>query len=578
MSSLSASTIGLVRHVEPERDHHSHSVGNSLPPPPPGKLKQRKHSFSESENRQKEINSTSVRQSGDIPPSISRQSCPSGIGFSQVATEKPERLESVSSSIDVADRSNKTENCQVVKESTSPVAFKSKKVDRLVHSQLPPPLEPVRVSESHPSHSAISTNRNRKSSTSNDSHQHEQPNRNRKLSTDNHQHEQPNSSSAFFSPPQSKDREPFYSATNRSIQDSPEVDRSTELKKVGFVTLNSLLKPSEFETSGNLAKMLSSEASSLEEFLSGLSDSDSARKERKPNKGKKVRRSKRLNLEQNTPKEKEDENKKFSHVNVKFMGTLPNMIDKDSFLKEIGGGKQPDKLSYMVVDSGHSQDVLQKLQSIIGTGGESATKDNHVESVSSVTTQSSVGDTKLMDLDYKSESSCGKSESLIVHHETDSNYESIASNCSLGEKIRRYCRSNNSGSRKRKEVSIEHSDTDSDLDKTLKDEDATPVKGEKASSVMLPKLAPSNECEVPVVGSSPTIDIVPDEYLSGAVSPSRKRLKTKKERDRKSVRKQKEEYIIDSSSDANSGDEEEDLPKLIDIKQKLKFKVCSYRR
>lgn len=60
---------------------------------------------------------------------------------------------------------------------------------------------------------------------------------------------------------------------------------------------------------------------------------------------------------------------------------------------------------------------------------------------------------------------------------------------------------------------------------------------------------------------------------SRSTSPFRKKLRTKKERDRTSSRKQKEDYVLDSSSDGGHSVDEDSVPKIMEIKQQLVFKV-----
>ncbi|XP_033734070.1 zinc finger protein 106-like isoform X2 [Pecten maximus] len=141
------------------------------------------------------------------------------------------------------------------------------------------------------------------------------------------------------------------------------------------------------------------------------------------------------------------------------------------------------------------------------------------------------------DQGYRSESSL-KSDEIVL--DTDSNQESVASNASLGEKIRQYCKENRRGS----------TQLDSGSEHTLKgsnSETNTPVRQQSK-----PPVSPS---------------VSDDKNLS----PSRKRRKTKKERDQSSKRKQKEEYVINSSSEC-SGQDDENIP-LTDLRQRLQFQV-----
>ncbi|XP_060068448.1 uncharacterized protein LOC132548599 [Ylistrum balloti] len=173
-------------------------------------------------------------------------------------------------------------------------------------------------------------------------------------------------------------------------------------------------------------------------------------------------------------------------VNVQYMGQLPGNLF-----------------------TGQKEDMFEKLQSFLKSSKS--------------------------DQGYRSESSL-KSDEIVL--ETDSNQDSVASNVSLGEKIRQYCKENRRDS----------TQLDSGSDHTLK--------GSNSEANM-----PDRQQSKPPVSPS-----VSDDRNS---SPSRKRRKTKKERDLSSKRKQKEEFVINSSSEC-SGQDDDNIP-LTELRQRMLF-------
>lgn len=192
-------------------------------------------------------------------------------------------------------------------------------------------------------------------------------------------------------------------------------------------------------------------------------------------------------------------------MNVQYMGSLPHGTDRSDLLKQFKT-RRDNRMSFLVVDGDQNKDMYDKLQSLLTKPPSGSSHQNKDE----------VG----MDLEDDSGLK-------------DSNYESINSNCSLGEKIRQYCNQNKS----EKTEPIMLSDEEQQNDEGL-------IVREKLPSQNVEE-RPSNIEERP--------SNIEDRRSS---SPFRKRLKTKKERDRTSIRKQKEGCILESSSDYNSAEDD----------------------
>ncbi|CAG2220601.1 unnamed protein product [Mytilus edulis] len=184
-------------------------------------------------------------------------------------------------------------------------------------------------------------------------------------------------------------------------------------------------------------------------------------------------------------------------VNIQYMGSLSQGVDQAKLLKQFKSGKgKDDGMSFLVVDGDQNKDMYNKLQLLFNKPPTGSSRSNKEDI--------------RMETDEKSDSG-------VKDH--DSNFESIGSNNSLGEKIRQYCKQN------KPDVS--------ELLITVSD-------GEQREGA---------DCSV----VSPGPEKLEERRCS---SPYKKRLKTKKERDRASIRKQKEGCILESSSDYNSQDEE----------------------
>ncbi|XP_061172519.1 zinc finger protein 106-like [Saccostrea echinata] len=333
------------------------------------------------------------------------------------------------------------------------------------------------------------------------------------------------------------------SSDPRKISD---VTQSTELNEAGFITLNSLIKTSN----------LKEEIDSDDEPLANL-----MRRRRQD--------SQRSDDSQRKGESDENEAKKF---NMQYMGTLG--VDNKAFLTQLGRGQGSSKgqgPSYMVLDK--DTDAYQHIQSLIKGGRP---EDKETDGPTSLPVDSQ------RQKDHKGGQ--GKTRSLRSGHVSDSNYESVNSNCSLGEQIRQYANLNKKGTNQSEEnVIVVNTDSDSERsDRTLREDPAllsdscTPVRTVKSGLQNL------NLDSSPLMATSQQIrhgreekQTAPGTEEARCLSPFKKKLRTKKERDRISVRKQKEGYVLDSSSDGGNSQDGESAPKLTDIKQQLVFKSLS---
>ena len=219
-----------------------------------------------------------------------------------------------------------------------------------------------------------------------------------------------------------------------------------------------------------------------------------------------------------------------SKVNIKYMGALPtSMLNRDltDMLKKIS----PQ------MNTKHSE-----------TSNESDPRRFPTEEKMNVDRgRHGSGDGK-MDTGYRSESSVLSEE---VKMEKESLYDSMASNASLGTKIRQYCRTNAT------KMTNEDCEKCTDSDNTLKD-------GSNSDTNL-------NNTVIYNASSLPPTMPPPNDS-----SPHRKRRKTKKQRDQVSPRKKKEEFIPKSSSEGSSVEDLEDSLRQEEAKRNI-FQVGCFK-
>ena len=238
-------------------------------------------------------------------------------------------------------------------------------------------------------------------------------------------------------------------------------------------------------------------------------------------------------------------------VSMKYMGTIPDNVNYTEFMKQIASDSKSKSVMYTVVTSPEAVSQLQKFSdSGLGTG--------------SLTSQglSSQGDKGLpvegKDQGNNSEGS-GNTTGTLTIGDMDFESQSVKSTYSLGEQIKRMCAGQNPDTPEPPKSNIgQNKAFTNDSDKGLFKTDANIVPPQSPSRKMLQSEITRQEN---LKSNKLQTTGLTHELSPGEMSPTRKRLKSKKERDRKSRRKQKEEFILESSSDTNSV-EEESLPSL----------------
>ncbi|KAL3872756.1 hypothetical protein ACJMK2_035960 [Sinanodonta woodiana] len=275
---------------------------------------------------------------------------------------------------------------------------------------------------------------------------------------------------------------------------------------------------------------------------------------------------------------------KAPRISMKYMGSLPSEgLDTETLRQQIiGESKSSKQLTYTLLTSHDALEQLKKLSSESGMGTSvSLSQTTTVDTAKHFTRRGA------------------------EHADNDSNLDclSIVSACSLGEKIKQICdrhakEEDNTSQEPR--LDTPRSGSQSDPDKTLVEEDLDKNLAESGSSastgivkdcfVVLDRL--NVGCSKPVLVSeiearssrikkpkSHSIDLDKLPSKSGdnsclrarTPSPMRKKLKTKRERDTQSHRKKKEGFILESSSDVNSAEEEDVTLKPGDSGQKLRL-------
>ncbi|KAK3591271.1 hypothetical protein CHS0354_004317 [Potamilus streckersoni] len=273
-------------------------------------------------------------------------------------------------------------------------------------------------------------------------------------------------------------------------------------------------------------------------------------------------------------------------ISMKYMGSLQSEgLDTETLRQQIiGESKSSKQLTYTLLTSHDALEQLKKLSSESGMGTSvSLTQSQTVSHTTTVDTAKII---------------TRRDPKGAQHADNDSNLDclSIVSACSLGEKIKQIC---DSHAKYEDNLSQEpsgdtpRSGSQSDPDKTLVEEDLDKNLEERGSSasagivkdcfVLLDRL--DVDCSKPILVSelearsskfkkpkSHSVDL--GKAQSGhnrarTPSPMRKKLKTKRERDTQSRRKKKEDFILESSSDVNSAEEEDVMSRSGDSGQKL---------
>ena len=249
-----------------------------------------------------------------------------------------------------------------------------------------------------------------------------------------------------------------------------------------------------------------------------------------------------------------DMEKRSGKVSMKYMGTIPDGVNYTDFMKQLASDGKTKPVMYTVVTSPDAVSQLKKLSdSGLGTGSVSS------QSVP----QSSIGEkltSEAKEVGYRSEGSLkSNTTGTLTINDADFESQSVKSTYSLGEQIKRMCEGQNPETDNQKQLSprlVSNEDRIlEDMSKTgasvsnsrVNDGAQSPSRRMLQSEIHRHDTDKSSKMQTTGV----THDLPPND-----LSPTRKKLKTKKERDRTSRRKQKEEFILESSSDTNSVDDE----------------------
>lgn len=336
------------------------------------------------------------------------------------------------------------------------------------------------------------------------------------------------------------------------------------LVKGGFVTLEELMS----ETS-DLGKLLRRSVEGVDKMKMALSeqenlDYDQSSKESSQPKasGDRKRRDSVMSAGSDTDivVSGSDIERISGKVSMKYMGTIPDSVNYTDFMKQLASDSKTKSLMYTVVTSPEAVSQLKKLSdSGQGTG-----------SLSSQSIPKPDGGEKRLpddvkDPGYKSDGSVKSTTTgTLTVNDLDFESQSVKSTYSLGERIKRMCEGQNPD-KPQTPRSV------SEGDKTyMGDSDKGSTKIESSNA---PPQSPSRKMlqselnrQENVKNNKMQTTGLPHDLSPSQSSPTRKKLKTKKERDQKSRRKQKEEFILESSSDTNSV---EDEPLLSSLKSKM---------
>ena len=238
-------------------------------------------------------------------------------------------------------------------------------------------------------------------------------------------------------------------------------------------------------------------------------------------------------------------------VSMKYMGTIPDNVNYTEFMKQIASDSKTKSVMYTVVTSPEAFSQLKKFSdSGLGTGSLSS------QGLSNANVADKVMSIEGKDTGYKSEGSIKSTTTgTLTTGDIDFESQSVKSTYSLGEQIKRMCEGQNPDTPETpKSVAEGDKAFTNESDKRLSKIDTDNAPPQSPSRKMLQTEFTRQEN---LKSSKMQTTGLPLDLSHGETSPTRKKLKTKKERDRKSRRKQKEEFILESSSDTNSVEEEQ---------------------
>lgn len=305
--------------------------------------------------------------------------------------------------------------------------------------------------------------------------------------------------------------------------------------KVGFVTLDALMRGD-----GDIGRMLNRSIESIEKGIipTGASplqkqSSNDSQSRGSSGAGQRERRDSTFSLDTGSDSEKKS-------VSMKYMGTLPEGTNYESFVKQVSQENKNKSLMFTF----SSPEAMSRLRAPPDAGSTPVLKPS----------DGCVG----VEPGYKSDGSSQTNSTRTLTHMSDMESQSVISTYSLGEQIKRLC----DGHKSDETMDIETPRTAPD-DNVGHTAEATGISENSDSVVKFDGMllsdirnSPVKDCYIKLEQLDTHVNrSSPKTVTLDNCSPIRKRLKSKKERDQKSRRKQKESFIL--LSDTNSSGENE---------------------
>lgn len=342
------------------------------------------------------------------------------------------------------------------------------------------------------------------------------------------------------------------------------------LDKVGFVTLEALMKGDT-----DIGKLLNRSLESIEKGTipagasplhkqDGNMGAPGAQSMNAKPKGVRERRDSSFSISSDGGSDSEKRK-----VSMKYMGTLPEGMDCETFVRQMSEENKNKSLMFTVFTSPEANTQLRRTPD---SGLRAPTVSKQVDRLT------------LPEYEYKSDTNSTKT--LTDTNELNES-QSARSTYSLGEQIKRMCDGQNVTGNQKLEMQTPRSGSEAVDDLTPRASNEKHDSGIKLDGVLLENLkktcSPIKECSVVLQDCSPVkpgqdFNIPakwdsPKTVVQDTGSPVRKRLKSKKERDQMSRRKQKESFIL--QSDTNSESENVNMSPSQRAKVSLRFTTRS---
>lgn len=296
------------------------------------------------------------------------------------------------------------------------------------------------------------------------------------------------------------------------------------LERVGFVTLAALMKGD-----GDIGKLLNKSLESIEkgtipEGASPLQKQASNDSMGSLKTSQRERRDSTFSIDTGSDSERKS-------VSLKYIGTMPEGIDYESIVRQVS---QENKNKSLMITVLSSPEAVSNFRRIPDAGSTPVVRPK--EGPASLA----------LDMGYKSDGSSKTNSTQTLTHLSDLESQSARSTFSLGEQIKRMCDGQNIDAETPR---AEKGDTEVSSSNRIPESIDTEV---KIDGIYLKDLrnSPVKDCYVKLDKFQPDDRSSPKTLMHDVSSPVRKKLKSKKERDQMSRRKQKESFII--LSDTNS--------------------------